>query len=71
MARACAEGYVKARAARGFDLLPPARARLATAAFEAHLEDGVNAAALAAARAVVDVDTAAAADADAEVAHAR
>ncbi|HUH02516.1 MAG TPA: glycine--tRNA ligase subunit alpha [Kofleriaceae bacterium] len=56
MARACAEGYVRARAARGFDLLPAEAARRATAAFEAAIEDGVNAAALAAARAVVQGD---------------
>jgi glycyl-tRNA synthetase alpha chain len=50
MARRCAEAYVKARAALGFPLLPPERGAAAKAAFDAAIEDGLNAAALAAAR---------------------
>jgi len=51
LARGCAEGYVKARAALGFPLLAPSAGRAAVAAFDEHLEAGVNAAARAAARA--------------------
>jgi glycyl-tRNA synthetase alpha chain len=51
MARLCAAAFVRARAARRFNLLPPAAAERAVAAFEAALDDGINAAALAAARA--------------------
>jgi glycyl-tRNA synthetase alpha chain len=52
VAKACAEGYVKERARLGFPLLPPAQGKIAQAAFEANLEAGVSAAALAAARAL-------------------
>ena len=52
LARACAEAYVKSRAALGFPLLPPEAGQAAKAAFDEALEAGVNAAALAAARAV-------------------
>jgi glycyl-tRNA synthetase alpha chain len=52
LARACAEAYVRSRAALGFPLLPPAEGARAKAAFDAALDEGVNAAALAAARAV-------------------
>ncbi|HUS63202.1 MAG TPA: glycine--tRNA ligase subunit alpha [Kofleriaceae bacterium] len=51
MARACAEGYVKSRAALGFPLLGAEAGARAKAAFDAALEDGVNAAAIAAGRA--------------------
>jgi glycyl-tRNA synthetase alpha chain len=50
MARVCAEEFVKARARLGFPLLPPEIGRAAAAAFDAALPDGLNAAALAAAR---------------------
>jgi glycyl-tRNA synthetase alpha chain len=52
LARACAEAYVRSRAALGFPLLSPEEGARAKAAFDAALEDGVNAGALAAARAV-------------------
>ena len=52
MAKACAEAYVAARAKLGFPLLPAALRAQATAAYNAAAEQGVNAAALAAARAV-------------------
>jgi glycyl-tRNA synthetase alpha chain len=52
LARACAEAYVRSRAALGFPLLAPAQGAAAKAAFDEALEAGVNAAALAAARAV-------------------
>ena len=52
MARECAEAYVTSRAALGFPLLAPADGARAKAAFDAALPEGVNAAALAAARAV-------------------
>ncbi len=50
LARACAEGYVRSRARLGFPLLGRDRGEQAKAAFEAALEEGLNAAALAAAR---------------------
>ena len=53
MARACAHAYVAARAKIGFPLLPPAIGQVAKTAYDAAAEAGVNAAALAAARAVV------------------
>jgi glycyl-tRNA synthetase alpha chain len=52
LARGCAEGYVRSRARLGFPLLPPHQARTASDAFAAAAGDGLNAAALAAARAV-------------------
>jgi glycyl-tRNA synthetase alpha chain len=52
MARACAETYVGARAALGFPLLPRHLQDRAVAAYRAAEADGVNAGALAAARAV-------------------
>jgi glycyl-tRNA synthetase alpha chain len=52
LARGCAEGYVRSRARLGFPLLPPDQARTASEAFAAAAGDGINAAALAAARAV-------------------
>ncbi len=63
MARAAAEAYVRSRAAHGFDLLPPAAAARASEAFAANLEEGINAAALAAARAAARVPEEAVADA--------
>ena len=56
MARECAEAYVKSRARLGFPLLAPDDGAKARAAFDAALEEGVNAAALAAARAVSPLD---------------
>ena len=53
MARACAHAYVGARAKLGFPLLPKAIGAEAKQAYDAAVEAGVNAAALAAARAVV------------------
>ena len=50
-ARGCAEGYLRSRAELGFPLLGHDAAKRATDAFNASVEDGVNAAALAAARA--------------------
>jgi glycyl-tRNA synthetase alpha chain len=52
MARACAEAYVRSRARLGFPLLTGDDRAKAAAAFAAAEEGGVNAAALAAARAV-------------------
>ncbi|MBI4508612.1 MAG: glycine--tRNA ligase subunit alpha [Deltaproteobacteria bacterium] len=52
IAKGCAEGYVRERARLGFPLLPPELGVRAKAAFEASLEAGVSAAALAAAREV-------------------
>jgi glycyl-tRNA synthetase alpha chain len=52
MAKACAETFVAARAALRFPLLPPNLQGKAVAAYEGAIEAGVNAAALAAARAV-------------------
>jgi glycyl-tRNA synthetase alpha chain len=52
LAKGCAEGFVKERARLGFPLLAPEQGQKAKAAFEANLEDGVSAAALAAAREV-------------------
>ena len=48
LAKGCAEGYVKERAALGFPLLPPADGQRAKAAFEAAMaeEAGVSAAAV-------------------------
>ena len=53
IAKACAEGYVKSRAKLGFPLLPKADGKIAAEAFEAALEAGTSAAAMAAARALV------------------
>ena len=50
LARACAEGYVIARARLGFPLLPPEVGAAASAAFAAALEGGVQDAARAAAK---------------------
>jgi hypothetical protein len=50
MAKAVAEAFVKERARLGFPLLPPDQGKRAAAAFEANLEAGASAAALAAAR---------------------
>jgi glycyl-tRNA synthetase alpha chain len=59
MSRLCAEGYVRARAKLGFPLLPPAVAARASEAFAEAIDGGLNAAALAAARAVgTEVDDA-------------
>ncbi len=66
LARTCAEGYVRSRAQLGFPLLAPEAGRAAKDAFDAAIEHGVNAAALAAARAI-----AAPLERPAEVAHAR
>ncbi len=52
MAKACAETYVASRARLGFPLLPPHLQQTAVDAYTAAAEAGVNAAALAAARAV-------------------
>src|SRR5215207_3881147 len=52
MAKACAEEYVRARARLGFPLLAKDQQQAAAAAFAAAEEAGVNAGALAAARAV-------------------
>src|SRR5438034_244478 len=52
MARACAHAYVGSRAKLGFPLLPAQLRAQATAAFEGVGEAGVNAGALAAARAI-------------------
>jgi glycyl-tRNA synthetase alpha chain len=52
LAKACAEGYVSARAKLNFPLLPAELGKLAAEAFHANLEAGVSAAALAAARAI-------------------
>jgi glycyl-tRNA synthetase alpha chain len=51
LARGCAEAYVRARARLGFPLFPRDIGETAQAAFDAALEGGINAAALAAARA--------------------
>jgi hypothetical protein len=53
MARASAHAYVENRAALGFPLLPPHLRAQAKAAFDGVGEAGVNAGALAAARAIV------------------
>jgi glycyl-tRNA synthetase alpha chain len=52
MAKACAETYVASRARLGFPLLPPHLRARAVEAYTAAAEAGVNAGALAAARAV-------------------
>ncbi len=52
MAKACAETYVASRAALEFPLLPPTYQAQAVEAYRAAAEAGVNAAALAAARAI-------------------
>jgi glycyl-tRNA synthetase alpha chain len=52
LARACAEAYVNSRARLGFPLLAGEKGAAAKAAFDAAAGDGVNAAALAAAREV-------------------
>ena len=52
MAKACAETYVGSRAALKFPLLPTSLQQAAVDAYRAAAESGVNAAALAAARAV-------------------
>ncbi|MBK7072445.1 MAG: glycine--tRNA ligase subunit alpha [Myxococcales bacterium] len=57
MARACAEAYVRSRAKLGFPLLTGDDRAKAAAAFAAAEEGGVNAAALAAARAVSPLAT--------------
>ncbi|WP_428262964.1 glycine--tRNA ligase subunit alpha [Haliangium sp.] len=51
LARGCAEGYVRSRARLGFPLLSGQAQAAARAAFDGALEEGINAAALAAARA--------------------
>jgi glycyl-tRNA synthetase alpha chain len=58
LARACAEAYVRARARLGFPLLPEADGQRAQQAFDAEVGSGVNAAALAAARAVAPGESA-------------
>jgi glycyl-tRNA synthetase alpha chain len=55
LARACAEAFVISRRRRGFDLLPPGAATRACEAFDRHIEEGVNAAAIAAGRAAREV----------------
>jgi glycyl-tRNA synthetase alpha chain len=52
MAKGCAEAYVASRASLGFPLLAPAIQELASAGYRSAEADGVNAAAVAAARAV-------------------
>ena len=52
LAKGCAEGFVKERARLGFPLLPADKGAKAKAAFDAAFEDGISAAALAAAREV-------------------
>ncbi len=52
MARECAEAYVRSRAALGFPLLTGGDGETARAAFDAAADGGINAQALAAARAV-------------------
>jgi glycyl-tRNA synthetase alpha chain len=52
LAKGCAEGFVRARAALGFPLLPPEKGARAAEVFGQTLESGVSAAAIAAARAV-------------------
>ncbi len=60
LARRCAEAYVRSRAKFGFTLLPEDVRQAAVDAFNAAIENGINAASLAAARAtVVDADNAA------------
>jgi hypothetical protein len=56
MARACAESYVRSRRDREFNLLPPEAAARACGAFDRHIEEGTNAASLAAARAVAELE---------------
>ena len=53
LARRCAEGYVRARAELGFPLMEPEAGAVAKAAFDGAIDGGLNAAALAAARAVI------------------
>jgi glycyl-tRNA synthetase alpha chain len=53
LAKACAEGYVRARAKLDFPLLPPEQGKRAAAAFHANLESGVSAASVAAAKEIV------------------
>jgi len=62
MAKACAETYVAARARLGFPLLPPHLRQAAVDAYNGAAEAGVNASALAAARAVAPFEK--------EIAHA-
>ena len=50
IAKACAELYGRERARLGFPLLPPELGARAKGAFEANLEAGTSAAAMAAAR---------------------
>lgn len=52
MAKLCAEAYLASRARLGFPMLPAALGQLAKSAFEAETERGVNAAGVAAARAI-------------------
>jgi glycyl-tRNA synthetase alpha chain len=52
VAKMCAEAYVKERARLGFPLLPPELGKRAQQVFEANLEAGASAAAIAAAREV-------------------
>jgi glycyl-tRNA synthetase alpha chain len=54
LARRCAEAYVQARAALSFPLMKPDAGAAAKSAFDGAREAGLNAAALAAARAVTD-----------------
>jgi len=56
LARSCAEAYVKSRAALGFPLLAADQGKAAKAAFDGAVVDGVNAASLAAARAVAPTE---------------
>ncbi|HKA90165.1 MAG TPA: glycine--tRNA ligase subunit alpha [Haliangiales bacterium] len=53
LAKGCAEAFVRDRARRRFPLLPPDKGARAAAAFEANLDAGVSAAAVAAAKAVL------------------
>jgi glycyl-tRNA synthetase alpha chain len=57
LARKAAEGYLLSRRAREFDMLPKAEAKAACQAFDEHLENGINAAAMAAAKAAHGTDT--------------
>jgi glycyl-tRNA synthetase alpha chain len=52
LAKICAEGFVRERARLGFPLLAPEKGKKAQAAFDASLEAGLSAAAVAAAREV-------------------
>jgi glycyl-tRNA synthetase alpha chain len=56
LARKAAEAYLRSRRARDFDLLHPAQQKAACAAYDENIENGINAAAVAAARAVAALE---------------